>query len=312
MRFSNKIIILILIICFNNPTFAKNLPRDIQGVFLGSKVNEISPLLNCNKKIMDMSNKADLKIDNLSFYMCIKENMEILQFTVNKTTKKIIGIIQSPNIKTLLQIMFKDKGNEKNSSYKNSIIKKYGKPKVGKIFNVEKAMIWEDDVSILFIDELDGTALIDKKYFTHLEKGFKEINKIAQNIQNKFVQQQFKKPLAENKDIKNKLTEQPSKIFLTKNEIITLKNHISNCWNPPFGASQVKEKIRIKIKSNPDGSVIYTEIMDIDSYKRDPKYRAVADSARHAVKDCSPLPLPKNKYELWKTFVFNFDTSFNN
>ena len=50
--------------------------------------------------------------------------------------------------------------------------------------------------------------------------------------------------------------------------------------------------------------------MDIDSYKRDLKYRAVADSARHAVRDCSPLPLPENKYELWKTFVFNFDTSF--
>ena len=50
--------------------------------------------------------------------------------------------------------------------------------------------------------------------------------------------------------------------------------------------------------------------MDIDSYKRDPIYRAVADSARHAVRDCSPLPLPKNKYESWKTFVFNFDISF--
>ncbi len=50
--------------------------------------------------------------------------------------------------------------------------------------------------------------------------------------------------------------------------------------------------------------------MDIDSYKRDPKYSAVADSARHAVKDYSPLPLPKDKYESWKIFVLNFDTSF--
>ena len=50
--------------------------------------------------------------------------------------------------------------------------------------------------------------------------------------------------------------------------------------------------------------------MDIDSNKRDPKYRAVADSARHAVKNYSPLPLPKDKYESWKIFVLNFDTSF--
>ena len=310
MRLSNKIIILIVIIFFNNPTFAKNLPRDIQGVFLASNVNEISVLLNCDKDIMDMTDNADLKMDNLSFYICVRDNMEILLFTIKKSTKIITGIIRSPNIEILFQNMFKDEGNEKNSSYKNSIIEKYGKPKFGKIFNVEKAMIWEDDVTILFVDELDGTGLIDKKFFTQLEKGFEEIYKIAQNIQKKFVQQQFKKPLADKKNIKNELTEQPSNMSLTTNEITTLKNHISKCWKPPIGAAEVKEKIRIKIKSNSDGSVVNVEIMDSSLYGSDSKYGAVADSARHAVRDCSPLPLPENKYELWKTFIFNFDTSF--
>ncbi len=52
--------------------------------------------------------------------------------------------------------------------------------------------------------------------------------------------------------------------------------------------------------------------MDLASYEKNPIYRAAADSARRAVKDCSPLPLPKNKYDLFKVFTFNFDTSFIN
>ncbi len=57
----------------------------------------------------------------------------------------------------------------------------------------------------------------------------------------------------------------------------------------------------IKIKSNSDGSVVIVEIMDTSLYLSDPKYRAVAYSARHAVRDCSTLPLPANKYVSLKT-----------
>ena len=70
--------------------------------------------------------------------------------------------------------------------------------------------------------------------------------------------------------------------------------------------------INLKIFTNPDGSVVDVEIVDIEYYKKDPVYRAAADSARRAVKDCSPLPLPKNKYDLFKVFTYNFDASFIN
>ena len=99
---------------------------------------------------------------------------------------------------------------------------------------------------------------------------------------------------------------------LTSSEINILRRHVSNCWNVPYSGNDLKDLIKVKISANPDGSVINVEIMNIDLYKRDPIYRAVADSARNAVKECSPLPLPKDKYEAWKTFVFNFDTSFIN
>ena len=41
----------------------------------------------------------------------------------------------------------------------------------------------------------------------------------------------------------------------------------------------------------------------------DPFFRAAAESALRALShpDCIPLKLPVGKYEVWKSFTFNFD-----
>ena len=98
----------------------------------------------------------------------------------------------------------------------------------------------------------------------------------------------------------------------TATEIDILKNHVRQCWNAPYAANELNKIINLKIFTNSDGSVVKVEIIDVAFYKKDPVFRAAADSARRAVKDCSPLPLPKNKYDLFKIFTFNFDTSFIN
>ena len=98
----------------------------------------------------------------------------------------------------------------------------------------------------------------------------------------------------------------------TATEIDILRNHVRQCWNAPYAANELNKIINLKIFTNPDGSVVNVQIIDVAFYKNDPVYRAAADSARRAVKDCSPLPLPKNKYDLFKIFTFNFDTSFIN
>ena len=99
---------------------------------------------------------------------------------------------------------------------------------------------------------------------------------------------------------------------VTATEIDILRNHVRQCWNAPYAANELNKIINLKIFTNPDGSVVNVQIIDVAFYKKDPVYRAAADSARRAVKDCSPLPLPKNKYDLFKIFTFNFDTSFIN
>jgi len=97
---------------------------------------------------------------------------------------------------------------------------------------------------------------------------------------------------------------------LTQTEIDKLRNYIGKCWETSIGASEVKIIIPLKISANMDGSVNSVEIDDQSRYVKDTFYRATADSARRAVLDCSPLPLPKNKASRFKSFFFDFDTSF--
>ena len=97
---------------------------------------------------------------------------------------------------------------------------------------------------------------------------------------------------------------------LSQTEYDKIKNYISKCWETSIGASEVKMIIPLKISANMDGSVNSVEIEDQSRYVKDTFYRATADSARRAVLDCSPLPLPKNKAALFKSFFFDFDPSF--
>ena len=47
-------------------------------------------------------------------------------------------------------------------------------------------------------------------------------------------------------------------------------------------------------------------------YEKNSLYRAAADAARRAVIDCSPLPIPIDKYNKFKVFIFVFSTAFIN
>ena len=101
-----------------------------------------------------------------------------------------------------------------------------------------------------------------------------------------------------------------TEVKLSQTEIDKIKNYIGKCWDTSIGASEVKMIIPLKISANMDGSINSVEIVDTNFYTKDTFYRATADSARRAVIDCSPLPLPKNKAKLFKSFILDFDTSF--
>ena len=101
-----------------------------------------------------------------------------------------------------------------------------------------------------------------------------------------------------------------TEVKLSQTEIDKIKNYIGKCWDTSIGASEVKMVIPLKISANMDGSINSVEIIDTNFYAQNTFYRATADSARRAVLDCSPLPLPKNKAKLFKNFILDFDPSF--
>ena len=157
---------------------------------------------------------------------------------------------------------------------------------------------------------------IKKKQKKLLAKGILKTLTKPQPIINK---DKINKSQNNNKNILNKLKQivgntskrsLETEAKLTQTEIDKLRNYISKCWETSIGASEVKIIIPLKISANMDGSVNSVEIDDQSRYVKDTFYRATADSARRAVLDCSPLPLPKNKASQFKSFFFDFDTSF--
>ena len=157
---------------------------------------------------------------------------------------------------------------------------------------------------------------IKKKQKKLLAKGILKTLTKPQPIINK---DKINKSQNNNKNVLNKLKQivgntskrsLETEAKLTQTEIDKLRNYISKCWETSIGASEVKIIIPLKISANIDGSVNSVEIDDQSRYVKDTFYRATADSARRAVLDCSPLPLPKNKASQFKSFFFDFDTSF--
>lgn len=97
---------------------------------------------------------------------------------------------------------------------------------------------------------------------------------------------------------------------LALSEIDAIKHQLASCWNIPSGAMDAENlTITIRIVLNPDRSVQSAEIVDRARYATDPFFAAAAESARRAVyhPNCTPLALPLEKYDVWKTMTVNFN-----
>lgn len=87
-----------------------------------------------------------------------------------------------------------------------------------------------------------------------------------------------------------------------------LRAHLSKCWDLPVGSAGADTLIvDIIVTSDRDGTVLSAEIKDKTRYKIDRAFKAAAAEAQRATLECSPLPLPPEKYDQWKSFIFAFD-----
>jgi len=89
-----------------------------------------------------------------------------------------------------------------------------------------------------------------------------------------------------------------------------LRRQISSCWNMPIGARNAQDLIvEVLIDVNEDRTVRSAQIVDQVRYNTDSHFRAAAEAAMRALRHpkCTPLELPPDQYEQWKTIRFNFD-----
>lgn len=86
-----------------------------------------------------------------------------------------------------------------------------------------------------------------------------------------------------------------------------IRRQVEDNWNVPAGAADAADlTVEIRISLRSDGGVIRAVIVD-QSRLTDAFYRTMAESARRAVLQASPLrDLPPEKYEQWREITFTF------
>jgi len=94
-------------------------------------------------------------------------------------------------------------------------------------------------------------------------------------------------------------------------DIARIQQHVSKCWQPPLGAAGNDTlKVDIFVSVDERGNVKRAEIEDKLRFNLDSYFKASAIAAKRAIVECSPLPIPPEKFDQLKEFTFSFDPAF--
>jgi len=202
---------------------------------------------------------------------------------VNKEKLNSIAMPDKKNEKIQLEEEKKQKPSKEIK--KNKELKSITVPKKPNIKDPKVKQVSEFEKKELF-DPNNIAALIDKSKEDFGETN-KKINKISQS-------------------------QDPSMNVskLTLSEEDALKTQIFGCWSIPLGLPYNENLlVRIKLKLNPDGTLINTEILDHARMNMPGQsfYKVLAESALRAIQLCQPLKVPTSGYERWKDMQLNFD-----
>ncbi len=93
--------------------------------------------------------------------------------------------------------------------------------------------------------------------------------------------------------------------------IQAIRAQVAPCWNPPIGGADVRKMtVVIRADFGRDGRVLGqpSVVSQTGRTAGNGDYaRAFAETAQRALLRCSPLKLPADKYDLWKSVEINFD-----
>ncbi len=90
-----------------------------------------------------------------------------------------------------------------------------------------------------------------------------------------------------------------------------IRQQFEQCWVAPKNtADDITLKVALIIKLSKKGKVTDIKLASrhIERYKKDSKFRLVANAALNAVKKCNHVKgLPLDKYDVWKDLELTFD-----
>ena len=120
--------------------------------------------------------------------------------------------------------------------------------------------------------------------------------------------------LTEENDNQTGKDQKNENMILSITEIDLLRQQLSACWNAPAGAvieRGMKVTISAKVQQNMRVLENSVRIIDTNISKSNTFYGPITDSAMRTLlnPECTPLKLPKDKYNLWKNLTITFDYS---
>jgi hypothetical protein len=142
-----------------------------------------------------------------------------------------------------------------------------------------------------------------------------DLNEVLKNLSKNAAPQPEKvepkpaKPSAPQQQASNQPVNAPLGPQLTTSEIDLIRQQIQEHWNAPVGAKSQDAIVSIQVTTRPDGTVSDVRIVDSGDMS-DPVYRATAESLRRAALYFreTPLKVPLDKYERWKSILLRFNT----
>jgi hypothetical protein len=156
---------------------------------------------------------------------------------------------------------------------------------------------------------IGSNAEFGLKRFQEVLNGKKPKNIYVQGIKKELTASQIAKLPNPESNQKQEVAETVS-LQLNKNEVDAIFSSVNSCWSIPLGLPYDEDlSVKIKVKFDLSGNAITTEIIDFAKInkKGNAYLKVLAESALRAIKLCQPIKAPKEKYELWKEVVFNFD-----
>ena len=288
-------------------------------------VDEKTNLKKSDTKKSENKNKETItnqKKFNSSDQLEVKKNIEIKKTEIQEKTnpnQPVLEMKQSQNleVKEIKKVAIKEKEivevKKKVETIKTDIIKPKLKPKPKIVNNENTKSDLDVEKNIKDKPKLETDQTISKPK-PKPEKDFSiaSMLKDLRNEQTNIIENEVKEEVEE---VDSKSTdESDDNIILSISEIDLLRQQLSSCWNAPAGAvieRGMQVTISAKVLQNMKVSSNSVRIVDTNIAKTNPFYGPITDSAMRTLlnPECTPLKLPKDKYNLWKNLTITFDYS---